>query len=99
MKVIKGISYFLSGFFLQLLLITFIEYSVFMFSPGVPESLLDSLGAGVNVSLSLIDYFTTFLRWFFRIIFKGDFGVLASSGEKISNFIWISTRITFLLIF
>lgn len=98
MKYILGLLKFIIIFLVQLFVITFIVYAIFMLSPAVPASLLNSLGATTTQVHGISEFFRFFLEWFWRIVSAGDFGKLASSGDSINNFIWISSRVTLILI-
>lgn len=98
MKFVKGVLHFLVLFVIQLFFITALEYAVFLISPGVADKLVASLAPKSEAIGHTFQYVTIFWNWFINILTRGDFGVLSSSGESISRFIWISTKITFLLI-
>lgn len=98
MKILKPIPVFVLFLGVQLYLITFLEYLLFLIPKGVRQELLESLSPQSSNLDSLMDYFTIFNTWFTRILFKGDFGVLNSLGMNIGDFIFEYTVTTLMLV-
>ncbi|RMD87811.1 MAG: hypothetical protein D6813_13030, partial [Calditrichaeota bacterium] len=97
-RILYNILRFALLLILQLLVVTFVEYVIFLISPGVKEKLINSLAYKATSTNSIIGYLQIFKNWFFKILFSGDFGILISSGERITHSLYERCSITFTLV-
>ncbi len=99
MRILKDVFGFLVIFLLQVFLITFLEYMIFASIPGIRKELIEGLAGKVACINNIGSYFIIYIQWFGRVLLRGDFGVLTSNGQPISQFIFYCTKLTLKLVF